>query len=235
MPPRTDSQDPQDEAVRAYYQDLAACYDQARFTRNTYGQYLDRLERIELTRALAATRPGPVLDLACGTGRLLDLATVGLDASERMLTRARYKAPDKQLVLADAARMPFADRSFEAVFCLHLMMHLGRAKIARVLGECRRVLRPGGLLVFDVPSAARRRLTRPAIRGWRGATSLSRAEIHELCGADYCLAGCAGLLLLPIHRLPPALRLPLLPIDRLLCRLPCKALASYQLIQLRAC
>ncbi|HSA21867.1 MAG TPA: class I SAM-dependent methyltransferase, partial [Myxococcota bacterium] len=233
-PERPDPPAPEDAAVRAYYDDLAARYDEVRFTRSSYGQYLDRLERVALARALAAARPGPVLDLACGTGRLLDLATHGLDASESMLTRARARWPDKPLVAADAERTPFEDRSFEAVLCLHLLMHLGRSKIARVLRECRRILRPGGRLVLDFPSALRRRLRGPPPRGWHGATALSPEELMALSGPGFELVGVDGLMLLPVHRLPAWLRLPLLPLDRLLCRGPLARLASFQLVELRA-
>jgi SAM-dependent methyltransferase len=233
--PSTDgpeSPDAGDAAVRAYYQDLAARYDEVRFTRSTYGQYLDRLERAALARALADARP--VLDLACGTGRLLDLATHGLDASESMLARARALRPGTPLVAADAERTPFEDRTFEAVLCLHLLMHLGKPKIARVLRECRRILRPGGLLVLDFPSAIRRRLRGPRPRGWHGATALSPEELMALAGPGFELVGVTGLMLLPVHRLPACLRLPLLPLDQLMCRSPLKRLASFQLAELRA-
>lgn len=48
----------------------------------------------------------------------------------------------------DATRMPFDDGSFDVVVSLTMLHHLPDAAAQdRVLGECRRVLRPGGVLV----------------------------------------------------------------------------------------
>ena len=72
--------------------------------------------------ASLAVRPGDrVLDAACGTG---DLAVAdvragagrvtGLDFSERMLARARVKAPAVEWVQGDMLALPFADATFDA-------------------------------------------------------------------------------------------------------------------------
>src|SRR4029079_15355023 len=70
----------------------------------------------------AAVRPGDrVLDAACGTGDLAVAAiragegsVIGLDFSERMLERARRKAPSAEWARGDLLAMPFADGSFDA-------------------------------------------------------------------------------------------------------------------------
>ena len=102
--------------------------------------------------ARAVVQPGDrVLDAACGTG---DLAiadrkagaayVTGLDFSERMLERARRKAPELEWVRGDLLALPFADTSFDAAtvgFGVRNVEDLDRA-----LRELRRVLRPGGRL-----------------------------------------------------------------------------------------
>lgn len=227
--PCTDSEE---QALHAYYDGIATGYDASRFG-NSYGRYLDAQERAILRRWLPATPGAQVLDLACGTGRLLGFASAGVDASAAMLSQARARAPGQTLVQASATALPFDDASLDAIFSLHFFMHLSRLKQAQVLSECRRVLRPGGILVFDVPSATRRRLLRQQPAGWHGATSLSFDEIREATEADWQLAARAAVLMLPVHRLPARLRAPLRWADSVLCTSRLMPLASYLFVQLR--
>ena len=63
--------------VVQYYDELAERYDRDRFD-NAYGAYVDAQERRILWRWLAPVSQGMVLDLACGTGRLVaELAARG--------------------------------------------------------------------------------------------------------------------------------------------------------------
>jgi predicted SAM-dependent methyltransferase len=48
--------------------------------------------------------------------------------------------------------LPFADGSFDAVYHSHLLEHLPRAQALPFLTECRRVLKPGGVLRLAVPN-----------------------------------------------------------------------------------
>jgi demethylmenaquinone methyltransferase/2-methoxy-6-polyprenyl-1,4-benzoquinol methylase len=99
--------------------------------------------------AAAVVEPGDeVLDACCGTGDLavcaqrLGAHATGLDFSERMLERARGKAPDIEWVRGDVLELPFGDASFDAAtvgFGVRNVADLGAA-----LRELRRVLRPGG-------------------------------------------------------------------------------------------
>jgi demethylmenaquinone methyltransferase/2-methoxy-6-polyprenyl-1,4-benzoquinol methylase len=101
--------------------------------------------------AEAAVRPGDrVLDACCGTG---DLAlacaraggrVIGLDFSERMLQRARRKAPELDWVRGDLLALPFADGSFDAATVGFGVRNVEDAGAA--FRELRRVLRPGGRL-----------------------------------------------------------------------------------------
>jgi demethylmenaquinone methyltransferase / 2-methoxy-6-polyprenyl-1,4-benzoquinol methylase len=105
-------------------------------------------------RRLAAesvVRPGDrVLDACCGTGdlALADRAAggdvVGVDFSERMLERARRKAPDVEWVHADATDLPFEDGAFDAVTVGFGIRNL--PDLESGLRELARVTRPGGRL-----------------------------------------------------------------------------------------
>ncbi len=106
-------------------------------------------------RFVRARRGEHVLDAGCGTGRYFSTlrsagaAVVGLDFSLGMLRVARRKAPGIPLVLADLQRpWPFRDGAFDAVLCALVGEHLPH--LPPTFGEVRRVLRPGGRVVFSV-------------------------------------------------------------------------------------
>jgi ubiquinone/menaquinone biosynthesis C-methylase UbiE len=101
-----------------------------------------------------------ILELGCGTGALwtknLDRLPPGwrvtlLDQSAGMLAAARRDL-NFPAVRADAAQLPFADTSFDAVVANHMLYHLG--DLPRGLAEIRRVLTPGGTLVAATNSVA---------------------------------------------------------------------------------
>jgi demethylmenaquinone methyltransferase / 2-methoxy-6-polyprenyl-1,4-benzoquinol methylase len=101
--------------------------------------------------AEAVVEPGGrVLDACCGTG---DLAlacaraggrVTGLDFSERMLERAREKAPEIEWVHGDLLALPFAEAAFDAATVGFGVRNV--ADLEAGFRELRRVLRPGGRL-----------------------------------------------------------------------------------------
>lgn len=94
------------------------------------------------------------LDLGCGEGRFSrDLArmghrVVGLDVSPTMLEAARGAAPEVAVCLADAARTPFADSSFDLVIAFMSLQDIDEA--TKAIEEAARVLEPGGRLCLAV-------------------------------------------------------------------------------------
>jgi demethylmenaquinone methyltransferase/2-methoxy-6-polyprenyl-1,4-benzoquinol methylase len=103
-----------------------------------------------LTAEAVARNGDAVLDACCGTGDLAVASArrggkvTGIDFSERMLERARRKAPDIEWVRGDLLALPFGDATFDAAtvgFGVRNVEDLGRA-----LAELRRVLRVGGRL-----------------------------------------------------------------------------------------
>jgi demethylmenaquinone methyltransferase/2-methoxy-6-polyprenyl-1,4-benzoquinol methylase len=108
---------------------------------------LDRRWRRSTARAVAA--PGArVLDVCCGTGDLAiacareGAVVTGLDFSERMLDRARRKAPELDWVRGDALAIPFGDATFDGVTVGFGVRNV--EDLERGLRELRRILRPGG-------------------------------------------------------------------------------------------
>jgi ubiquinone/menaquinone biosynthesis C-methylase UbiE len=111
---------------------------------------------LELAVAEAGAEGLRVLDLGCGDGRLaaeLDRAgarVTGLDPSEVALERARRAHPGLELARpAPDGSLPFADSSFDAVVCAHVLEHV--ADTQRLMSEARRVLAPSGRIMIAVP------------------------------------------------------------------------------------
>ncbi|TAD90846.1 MAG: methyltransferase domain-containing protein [Alphaproteobacteria bacterium] len=142
----------------------------AAFVRRLFDDYAGRFDR-ELVdrldyRAPAILRdlwgdlvlppPAHVLDLGCGTGlgaaAFADLGAVidGVDLSGQMLLRARARGLYRHLVEGDIetalAEAPAA--SADLILAADVLVYLG--DLGAVLTQCRRVLAPGGALLFTV-------------------------------------------------------------------------------------
>jgi SAM-dependent methyltransferase len=116
---------------------------------------------------LARDGGGPVLELGCGTGRVLlpiardGIPCVGLDLSGNMLDVLRAKQPPANLELVQAAMTAFdlGARRFRLIFAaFRVFQHLCTVeKQLAALACVRRHLSPSGLFAFDVfaPNLAR--------------------------------------------------------------------------------
>lgn len=102
-----------------------------------------------------------VLDLGCGWGRVLKPVmdrkanAVGFDISENMLGLAgrhlKKNGHTPALIRGDGTRLPFKDNTFDTVYSLLVLQHLSKENGKAILGEVRRVLKPGGTAYIRVP------------------------------------------------------------------------------------
>jgi len=135
----------------AEYRKLAAVED-----RMWYFRGLHALIERELTVA-AVGRGLAVLDAGCGAGGLirrlapghLDWTWSGIDLSPLACALARERTA-AQIVEASVGALPFAAESFDAVVSADVLYHLDDD--AAALREAARVLRPGGVVVVNVPA-----------------------------------------------------------------------------------
>ena len=137
-----------------------------------YGVMRDPSGDAAFYRALAEETGGPVLELGCGTGRVLlpiaalGIPCVGVDASPAMLAALRAKNPPPNLELVEARMETFdlGARRFALVTSpfrafLHL---LDVASQLAALANIRRHLAPGGAFAFDIFDPKLAGSTRPA-------------------------------------------------------------------------
>lgn len=127
-----------------------------------YQQYLVPLifepYAADLARRLAGRPLARVLEIAAGTGVVTrhlasalpeSVTIVATDLNQAMLDRAAAIGTSRPVEWrqADAARLPFPDRSFDAVVCQFGVMFFPDK--AGAFADARRVLRPGGLFLFN--------------------------------------------------------------------------------------
>lgn len=156
---------------RAYYDLFSHVYDRVIAMHSGDANAAARDFLVERTGVEAG---GQVLDLCTGTGAVALRAqqavgpggfVVGLDFSGGMIRKAEEKARLMHLestafVVGDAAHLPFATASFDAVSCSHAMYELSAEVRDQLLCEARRVLRPGGRFVMMEHCEPRRPLPR---------------------------------------------------------------------------
>ena len=159
-----------------------------------------------LTRERARLIPlaaGEVLELGIGAGanlRFYDPARVaavhGLDPSPELLAKAlAAPRPDGLQVGVREGRaeaLPFKDRRFDTVVCTFTLCSVSNPRAA--LREARRVLRPGGRLLFcEHGRAPDRRTARwqarlePAWAAIAGGCRLTRDIAEDLPGAGFVI------------------------------------------------
>ena len=137
------------------YERLARFYDQI---------HAELQEDIGFVLTFAARQNGPLLELGCGTGRLLiPLAraghqVTGVDSSPAMLQRAHRRLEEETatikarltLLEADMLALPGQQQYAAAILGYNTAMHLNQAQLGRCLRQLKQRLLPGGQLLLDL-------------------------------------------------------------------------------------
>lgn len=104
------------------YDEIAAAYDR---------RYIEE-DYLGIARALIAfvgDKSPKVLEVGCGTGHWLqqlqnrNINAIGIDLSRSMLLRAREKLRSASAIHARAENLPFADSTFDRIFCINAHHH----------------------------------------------------------------------------------------------------------------
>jgi len=119
------------------------------FFRRRAHELLETIERLQ-------TRPGRLLDVGCGIGTELEVArergwrATGIELAAASLHVA--KASNLEVLATPLGEAALPDAAFDCVTVNHALEHI--PLVRPVLGEVRRVLRPGGLVFVSVPNLA---------------------------------------------------------------------------------
>lgn len=132
-------------------------YDQ-RFSRNRTGFYWHNFELNllrELFFDLSRNYKGPVLDFACGTGRITSLLNdyfspvTGIDVSATMLEEARVRLPEVRFIQTDLTRNSADIGKFKLISAFRFFLNAQESLRQEVLLRLHSTLEPGGLLLVN--------------------------------------------------------------------------------------
>jgi len=115
---------------------------------------------LDILRDFLPRVPGArILELGAAPGRwlawvelCLGLKTVGLDLDAEGASLSKRLFPSLQMIRANALALPFAAGTFDGSFSLGLLEHFDDPAV--LLGEARRTLKAGGIMICSVPNIA---------------------------------------------------------------------------------
>jgi len=141
--------------VQDGYGTYAAFYDAIQ------GDRTERIVKIQTLIDTYAPRAESILELACGTGTILEglhahYRKTGLDDSKAMLALATQRLPHATLIEGDMADFSLPD-TFDVIFCtFNSINHLLSFKAWQsMFDSVYKQLRPKGLFIFDVNTTER--------------------------------------------------------------------------------
>ncbi|MFO0574806.1 MAG: methyltransferase domain-containing protein [Polyangia bacterium] len=146
------------EAFRKWNEEMAQKYDPEAYHAhpNPAVRFVEGL-RVRRLLELLEVRPGDrVLEVGCGAGNILEqigpgAELHGVDLSPFLLEKAaRRLGPRAVLQQGFAEKLPYADASFDRVYCSEVLEHV--LDPGAVLAELRRVVKPGGRVVVSFPN-----------------------------------------------------------------------------------
>ncbi|HQR45083.1 MAG TPA: class I SAM-dependent methyltransferase [Thermoanaerobaculia bacterium] len=144
--------------MRDPYRPLAPRYDRMAADPGIRALYRDLLRAVTAAAAAHRIRPRVIVDLACGTGNTAipwaggrGRTVVGVDASEAMLRVARRKSRRVRWVRQDLTDLSL-DVTADVATCFgDALCHILEARdLQRVFRNTAKLLRPGGVFLFDL-------------------------------------------------------------------------------------
>jgi ubiquinone/menaquinone biosynthesis C-methylase UbiE len=176
----------------------------SRFFALTYDHQLAKVEKEglgDLRRESLAGASGHVLEIGAGTGANLALYGPGVESLtltepeppmlKRLEKRANEQAPKATVLRAPAEGLPFPDDSFDTA--VSTLVLCGVDDQPRALRELRRVLKPGGKLIFiehvrsDDPGLARKQDRMNGINRFLVGCDCNRSTLASIEAAGFAV------------------------------------------------
>jgi SAM-dependent methyltransferase len=139
-------------------QDYQASYDLVadEYVRRIFDELAHKpLDRQLLDRFASSVRDvGPACDMGCGPGHVArylheqGVRVCGVDLSAAMVERARGLNPGIEFQQGDMLALDVPDESWAGIAAFYSIIHIPPGDMPQALGELRRALRPGGLLLL---------------------------------------------------------------------------------------
>lgn len=144
------------------------------------------IHRVAYEEAAKFASQKTVLDLGCNNGYGTSILgrdsahTIGVDVSPQSVQAARQNnaAPNIEYRVVDGFELPFDDATFDLIVSFQVIEHIFDP--APYLRNIRRVLRPGGTVIFTTPNAPIR--LDPGMKPWNPfhVREFNAAELQEL-------------------------------------------------------
>ncbi|MDD2899690.1 MAG: class I SAM-dependent methyltransferase [Desulfuromonadaceae bacterium] len=115
---------------------------------------VEGMRRWRIYRLSHVVRKGRALDIGCGSGRFLRALrqsgweVAGLELNDDTATAAR----NVHGLMVETALEAYADKSFDLITITHVLEHIRNPH--RMLADCVRLLKPGGVIAVAVPNIA---------------------------------------------------------------------------------
>ena len=159
----------------------------------------------------AGTEAAPILDLGCGRGELLEvlrtegLVASGVDTNRAAVEQCRQQGLSVELGDAFDVLRKLPEASLGGLAALHVVEHLPFPLVLKLLDEALRVLRPGGVAIFETPNP--KNVLVGSSNFYIDPTH--RNPVHPLTLRHLMEArGLVGVETMMLHPLPPEARVP---------------------------
>lgn len=161
----------------------------------------------------AVSPDAPILDLGCGRGEWLTVlresgfaAARGVDLNGGMVDHCRSLGLQVEHGEMIAHLRSLESDSLGAVTGMHVIEHVSFRRMIELLDQTLRVLRPGGIAIFETPNPEN--LIVGACNFWYDPTH-QRPLAPEPTKATFALRGFSDVRTLPLHPFPPEVHLPI--------------------------
>jgi SAM-dependent methyltransferase len=138
--------------------DIQSSYDRVadEYVQRIYGEIEHKPADRQLLDQLAGRVKaiGPICDIGCGPGHIArylhdrGAPVMGVDLSPAMVERARRLNPGIEFRQGDMRALEIEDEAFGGIAAFYSIIHFPRSDVVGVLGEMKRILRPGGTLLM---------------------------------------------------------------------------------------